>query len=89
MPQPDIREQSQRRMEKDRLHDQRILQEEQQQFVFKISKRAERIAIISMLVSLFTLIFTIYIYFGNQPKKTATINSALAQEITKDAQDKK
>ena len=78
MPEIDILEQGRRRREKDK-----------HAFELKISKRAEKIAIISIIISLFTLSFTIYVYFGNQPKVAAAINKTVIQEITNETKDKK
>ena len=78
MPEIDVLEQGRRRREKDK-----------HAFELKISKRAERIAVISIIISLLTLSFTIYVYFGNQPKTAAAINKTVTQEIPKDTQDKK
>ena len=80
MTQPDIQEQSQKCMERDRLRDQRTLQKEQQ-FEMKNYKKMLTITIISIIVAILSLAFTIFEHYN---KATTTA----AQEITTASTDK-
>lgn len=76
----DILEQGQKRREKDRLHDQRILQKEQQQFELKNYKKMVVITIISIVIALLSLLFAVFSYYNNASKDITTE----AQDIIKD-----
>ena len=81
MTQPDIQEQSQKCMERDRLKDQRTLQKEQQQFELKNFKKMLTITIISIIVALLSLAFAIFEHYSKAT--TTAVQESIIDSIDK------
>ncbi len=68
VPQPDIMEQGRRRREEDKLRTSKRLQENQQIFELKNYKKMLTVTVISVIITLLSLLFSVLSYYGWMPK---------------------
>jgi len=83
MPSSDILEQGQRRREVDKSRIPKLLQENQQKFESKKHRKTLILAVIAIIISVLSLLFDIFTYYGIIPSHKTTSNPSEQHDKTK------